>query len=448
MKNVDPVRIFAIQVAIIVFLSLYLLLNAPFPLQITPEPRPVQRKFTLHRHTHQTELARLASKFVVNALTIYADECLGSDFVHPSSKKCSNTSEIALTVVDSLDSAWLSGDTELYQRLRSFVEKSFTCARNRIIPFRDLNAHVIGGLISAYVLTGDELFLMKLRDCGEVARRAFGAGSVPRPLIGDKRAYAYEWAPGVPLNDAGSFLLEFEGLASVLEDERFRTYAPPFLECVKEIFESNNGLPLFVRENCKNSPSGVGLTALNAGFLANLLRFSLATGGQAVNEVVQLIFGSIASKSLKTSMKAVNASVSRFDASFCALVPLLGLVEHKQAKLLEKLHEKCNALSSFGILRASGVLQKNYLDIEQDELSFESGLLENLLLHGESLENSTNILEKLMCNNSFCSEVFIHDFLPLKVINRVGKLLMLDGTDFNYRSFVMNDAGHFIPVTR
>ena len=427
------------EVVVVALLSGLLLARAPEPSRNTGSGQGMRGSLELKRGEVVSGVAKIGTELVLNAVSDYVERCLGSDYVSVSGQ-CFNQSGIGLMAVDSIDSVWIAGDLDLYRRLRHFVETCFTCGVDRVVSFHDLNVHVIGGLVSAYLLTGDRLFLDKAIECGNVATRAFGGSTVPKPLVGSRRGY--DWVTGATLNDAASFLLEFEGLARVSGEEGYRKYGEPFVACVKRLFEGNNELPLVISEGCEAVNGRTGMSSLNVGGVANILRYSLVHSARVVDDVVQSVSNLFWTKSPTIMMKSTNASLSRLDSSACTLVPLLHLVGHKKS-LADRLQQRCRELIKNDIPRASGILHKTYLDVDDSSFSYDAWMIEDRLIRGESLRGLEKLLDKIICNDSLCQT----DVLPLNSINRWAKMLMLDGVELNYlTSFVINEAGHFIPT--
>ena len=427
------------EVVVVALLSGLLLARAPEPSRSMGSGPGMRGSLELKRGEVASGVAKIGTELVLTAVSEYVERCLGSDYVSVSGQ-CFNRSGIGLMAVDSIDSVWIAGDFELYRRLRRFVESSFTCGAERVISFHDLNVHVIGGLVSAYLLTGDGLFLEKAIECGNVATRAFGGATVPKPLVGGRRVY--DWVSGATLNDAASFLLEFEGLARVSGEEGYRKYGEPFVACVKRLFEGNMELPLMISEGCEVVNGRTGMSSLNVGGLANILRYSLVHSAGVVDDIVQGVSNLFWTKTPKYMMKSTNSSVSRLDSSACTLVPLLRLVGHKKS-LVDRLQQRCGELVKDDVPRASGILHKNYLDVDDNSFSYDAWMIEDRLIRGESLRGLEKLLDKVVCNETLCQT----DVIPLNSINRWAKLLMLDGVELNYlTSFVINEAGHFIPA--
>lgn len=97
-----------------------------------------------------------------------------------------------LTAIDSLDTMYLMGLKPEFQRAKEHVRKldiagtvraesppSFPCtdayllSQAKFVPFFETTIRYLGGLLSAYVLTSDRVFLDKAEELGDALLPAF-----------------------------------------------------------------------------------------------------------------------------------------------------------------------------------------------------------------------------------------------------------------------------------
>jgi uncharacterized protein YyaL (SSP411 family) len=102
---------------------------------------------------------------------------MGDDEYHPISQSGSNLTAaggIGYTVVDSLDTMLLMGLSAEAARARTWVAERMTFERDAAFNTFETTIRVLGGLLSAYHLSGgDDLYLEKARDLGERLLAAF-----------------------------------------------------------------------------------------------------------------------------------------------------------------------------------------------------------------------------------------------------------------------------------
>lgn len=91
----------------------------------------------------------------------YKDHAWGYDELRPLSKGSSTWFNLGLTLIDSLDTMWLMGLKEEFKEARDWVANELIVEQNRDVNLFETTIRVLGGLLSAYHLTDDRIFLDK-----------------------------------------------------------------------------------------------------------------------------------------------------------------------------------------------------------------------------------------------------------------------------------------------
>lgn len=91
----------------------------------------------------------------------YKKSAWGMDEVKPITHSTNTWFNLGLTIIDSLDTIWLMGLQEEYTEARDWVEHGLNVAQNRDVNLFEVTIRVLGGLLSAYHLTNDNLYLDK-----------------------------------------------------------------------------------------------------------------------------------------------------------------------------------------------------------------------------------------------------------------------------------------------
>jgi mannosyl-oligosaccharide alpha-1,2-mannosidase len=110
-----------------------------------------------------TERQRAVVDAIKHAWSGYKKYAWGHDDLLPLSKShSSNDYGMAMTMVDSLDTLWLAGMQEEFDEAREWIAENlrFDTNRHKVIVF-EVNIRVVGGLLSAYHLSQDKMFLKK-----------------------------------------------------------------------------------------------------------------------------------------------------------------------------------------------------------------------------------------------------------------------------------------------
>ena len=101
------------------------------------------------------------------------------------------------TIVDSLDTLYIMGMTEELAEARRWVEGCLNFDVNQEGSVFELSIRYLGGLLSAFALTGDDLYRDKATDIGDRLLRAFDTPTgVPFGVVNLQTGEAkVHWAP-------------------------------------------------------------------------------------------------------------------------------------------------------------------------------------------------------------------------------------------------------------
>ncbi|RVW13934.1 Mannosyl-oligosaccharide 1,2-alpha-mannosidase MNS1 [Vitis vinifera] len=114
---------------------------------------------------------------MLHAWSSYEKYAWGQDELQPQSKNGVNSfGGLGATLIDSLDTLYIMGLDEQFQRAREWVANSLDFNKNYEASVFETTIRVVGGLLSAYDLSEDKLFLEKARD---IADRLLPAWNTP-----------------------------------------------------------------------------------------------------------------------------------------------------------------------------------------------------------------------------------------------------------------------------
>ncbi|KAL7553843.1 hypothetical protein ACHAWF_017442 [Thalassiosira exigua] len=128
------------------------------------------------------ELARSRRVHVKNAMKHvwknYKEYAFGKDELHPISHKAtSNWGGMGTSLVDSLDTLWVMGLKEEFWEARDWVRDYLSNDGVGSVSGFETTIRSLGGLLSAYDLSGDEVFLKKADDLGSRLVKAYDTPS-------------------------------------------------------------------------------------------------------------------------------------------------------------------------------------------------------------------------------------------------------------------------------
>ncbi|KAJ7088822.1 glycoside hydrolase [Mycena belliarum] len=179
----------------------------------------------------------------------YERDAMGYDEYHPISHRGSNLGAgggIGYTVVDAIDTMLLMGLDGEYTRARAWVQDSLSFNRTGLFSTFETTIRVLGGLLSAYHLSGDEIYLRHASDLGERMLPAFDSAAgpgLPAPFMslsgpqGQARSH-------ISLAEAGTLQLEFRYLAQLTGHAPFWHKAERVIQIINQARLHNGLVPV------------------------------------------------------------------------------------------------------------------------------------------------------------------------------------------------------------
>ncbi|XP_020838806.1 mannosyl-oligosaccharide 1,2-alpha-mannosidase IC [Phascolarctos cinereus] len=124
------------------------------------------------------------------------------------------------TIIDALDTLYIMELEDEFQEAKNWVEKSFELDVKGDASVFEVNIRYIGGLLSAYYLTGEEVFREKVIRLGEKLLPAFNTPTgIPRGMVnfgsGVSRTWGWASLGSSILAEFGSLHLEFLHLTKI-----------------------------------------------------------------------------------------------------------------------------------------------------------------------------------------------------------------------------------------
>jgi len=221
--------------------------NGTTPLNITQQMREESDNSSRERR----EYVKNAMKHAWSGYRKYA---FGEDELLPLSKKPgSHWGGLGVTLVDSLDTLWLMGLYDEFWEARDWVRDNLFYSSVGAVSVFETTIRSLGGLLSAYDLSGDPVFLQKADDLGSRLIQAFESpNGMPYEQTNLNMCYSFNspWLRNsVKIAEIGTLQLEFRFLSRA-------TKKPMYAEKVNRVFDlladkqPPNGLyPLYVQQD-------------------------------------------------------------------------------------------------------------------------------------------------------------------------------------------------------
>eukprot|EP00457_Paulinella_chromatophora_P003271 gb/GEZN01003278.1/.p1 GENE.gb/GEZN01003278.1/~~gb/GEZN01003278.1/.p1 ORF type:complete len:678 (+),score=69.99 gb/GEZN01003278.1/:24-2057(+) len=218
----------------------------------------------------------------------YQDHCFGQDEVISGPKTCKNWLGLGLTIVDSLDTLYLAGLSEEYNKARTWIADSLNFDVNKKVSIFETTIRVVGGLLSMHGLTNDVMYLKKAQDLVDRFLPAFHTDTnIPLGLINLKtgKTDKVPWAKNdvAFLAEYGTLQLEFCYLSRHLKDPLYCRLA----EALISFLETKSGVFPGLYATDVNTRTGefvndhISLGAMGDSYYEYLIKMWIWTGKPA-----------------------------------------------------------------------------------------------------------------------------------------------------------------------
>lgn len=175
-------------------------------------------------------LARSRRVHVLNAMKHiwknYKEYAFGMDELHPISHRGSaNWGGMGTTLVDSLDTLWLMGMKDEFWEAKDWVRDHLSHEKVGDVSGFETTIRSLGGLLSAYDLSGDKVFLDKADDLGERLFKAYDSPSgLPKGSVNLQygRAKNFGWVGNAYiLAEVGTQQIEYRYLSKATGKQEY-----------------------------------------------------------------------------------------------------------------------------------------------------------------------------------------------------------------------------------
>lgn len=103
----------------------------------------------------------------------YKKHAWGKDELRPLSKTSTSWFNLGLTIIDSLDTIYIMNLSEQFKEARDWVENFLNLNSDRYNNLFEITIRILGGLLSAFHLSADKVFLEKAYDLSNRTLVAF-----------------------------------------------------------------------------------------------------------------------------------------------------------------------------------------------------------------------------------------------------------------------------------
>uniref|UniRef100_A0A1I8PBE7 alpha-1,2-Mannosidase n=1 Tax=Stomoxys calcitrans TaxID=35570 RepID=A0A1I8PBE7_STOCA len=213
----------------------------------------------------------------------YKKYAWGHDNLKPMSESSYDWFGLGLTIIDSLDTMYIMGLEDEFIEARNWISEALNFDVNRDVNLFEVTIRILGGLLSAYHLSADKVFLKKSIELGNRLLPCFLSPSgIPYSDVNlaALSAHAPKWSPDSSTSEVTTLQLEFRDLSRLTNITLYESVAHRVNEKVHGL-EKNSGLvPIFINANTGTfrNYATISLGARGDSYYEYLLKQWIQTG--------------------------------------------------------------------------------------------------------------------------------------------------------------------------
>eukprot|EP00911_Craspedida_sp_UC1_P002463 UC1_evm1s1833 len=267
--------------------------NVHAPPAPAPAPAPTPQKMS-HATAQSRERGEFVKSMMRTAFKGYSDFAWGHNELMPKARRGHSAgifgrSRMGATIVDAIDTLYIMGLMDEYTKARAWIATSLNFDVSAGVSVFEICIRFVGGLLSIYGLTKDEIYKNLAVDITDRLLPAFNTPTgIPKAMINLRTGASHNWgwASGGAsiLSEFGTMQLEFEYLSVITGDPKYRNAVQKVTKLItsKPRPPDMDGLyPNYVDPNTGNWGSrDISLGALGDSFYEYLLKMWIFRGGR------------------------------------------------------------------------------------------------------------------------------------------------------------------------
>ncbi|KAG8657628.1 mannosyl-oligosaccharide 1,2-alpha-mannosidase MNS1 isoform X2 [Manihot esculenta] len=232
----------------------------------------------IHDDPIDIERREKVKEAMLHAWSSYEKYAWGHDELQPQTKNgVDSFGGLGATLIDALDTLFIMGFDEQFQRAREWVANSLDFNKDYDASVFETTIRVVGGLLSAYDLSSDKVFLEKAKDIADRLLPAWNTSTgIPYNIINLAHGNAHNpgWTGGDSiLADSGTEQLEFIALSQRTGDPKYQLKAEKVILELNKTFPDDGLLPIYINpDKGTGSYSTITFGAMGDSFYEYLLK--------------------------------------------------------------------------------------------------------------------------------------------------------------------------------
>lgn len=211
----------------------------------------------------------------------------GRDELLPLTGGYSEWFGVGLTLIDSMDTLYIMGLKEDFNESLNWIREKLDFKGNKDVNLFECTIRILGGLLSAYHLSHEDVLLHKAKDLGDRLMAAFHSAS-PIPFsdvnLGLGTAHAPRWGPDSSLSEVTTIQLEFIDLARITKISRYEDAVMGVTKHIHGLPKKDGLVPIFINANTGQfrPSSTITVGARGDSYYEYLLKIYLQTANKIV----------------------------------------------------------------------------------------------------------------------------------------------------------------------
>eukprot|EP00271_Cylindrocystis_brebissonii_P003675 TRINITY_DN1490_c0_g1_i1.p1 TRINITY_DN1490_c0_g1~~TRINITY_DN1490_c0_g1_i1.p1 ORF type:complete len:664 (-),score=202.07 TRINITY_DN1490_c0_g1_i1:463-2454(-) len=224
---------------------------------------------------------------MIHAWGAYEQYAWGFDELQPQSKLGVNKfGGLGASIVDSLDTLYIMGLKDQFEKAKQWVLENMDFKKNYDASVFETIIRVLGGLLSAYDLSGERGFLLKAQDLAERLMPAWDTPTgLPYNYLNLESGHGFNagWTGSSSiLADSGTTTVEMIALSQRTGDPKYAAKAEHVIQKLDEIYPADGLLPLYISASTgRPTTSKISMGAMGDSFYEYLVKVWVQGGKTA-----------------------------------------------------------------------------------------------------------------------------------------------------------------------
>ncbi|GIY85248.1 endoplasmic reticulum mannosyl-oligosaccharide 1,2-alpha-mannosidase [Caerostris darwini] len=237
----------------------------------------------LEQKTSSQEKQKAVVDAFLHAWKGYRSYAWGHDHLKPITKTFQNWFGLGLTIVDSLDTMYIMGLEEEFTEAKEWIKEKLNFNVNKDVNFFETTIRVLGGLLSAFHLSKDSVFLEKAVDLANRLMPGFRSSSgMPYSDVNLQTGHAHPptWGQDSTVSEISTVQLEFRDVSRLTGDPKFEAAAFKVSEHLHKLPKRDGLVPMFINAESGQfrSTSTITVGARADSYYEYLLKQWIQTG--------------------------------------------------------------------------------------------------------------------------------------------------------------------------